>query len=187
VRPDVVYEGNHRSYLCVLDNWTRSGKLYYHFETDAMVAATYLTAPMRRAFVAEWKRAFDLPQADSDAMLADQLEQAKRRVEFIVSFYTPAMRQNDLPSPDSSWRLWFIDAKGRKVAPVKIQPLKVQHEQEYDFYPTYTDFGKLYRVIFPIIGADGQPLQRDAGTVTLRVTGVRGVTDLVWQIPPEAH
>jgi len=187
VRPEVTYQGSYASYLSVLDNWTRTGKIYHNFETDSMASATYFAAPMRRAYVAEWTRAFDLPAGESASMLADQLEQDQRRVEFVISFYTPRMRENDLDSAVSSWRLWFIDATGRKVAPAKIALLKVRHRQEFDFYPSYTEFGKLYRVFFPVVGEDGQPLVRDQGTITLRIAGVRGLIDLVWDIPPDAH
>ncbi len=187
VKPDVVYEGSHRSYLRVLDNWTRSDKIYQNFETDALITATYFSVPMRRAYAAEWTRAFDLPAAESEAMLADQLAQAARGAEFVVQFYTPRMRENDLLSPESSWRLWLIDAEGRKVAPAKISLMKVRHRQEYDFYPIYSEFGQLYRVLFPVVGEDGRPLKLAAGMVRLRVTGVRGLVDLVWDIPPSAQ
>ncbi|MHA1569015.1 MAG: hypothetical protein ACTSXZ_06060, partial [Alphaproteobacteria bacterium] len=181
------YEGTYDSYKRVLDNWTRSGKIYDNFATHLSVSATYFSRPMRRVFVAEWARAFDLPEAERQMLLQDHLEQAERQVEFVVSFYTPEMRYNDLDHPESSWRVWFIDAAGTRVGAARIERVRVKHRKEFYFYPTYTEFGRLYRVVFPAVNEGGQPLAREQGKITLRITGVQGSVDLVWDIPPDAH
>jgi hypothetical protein len=188
VRTDLTYENTYRSYEQIFDNWTRNGRIYHAlFSTRALFSATYFSLPMRRAFAAEWARSYDLPPADRDQTLADQLDQAAKRIEFVVCFYTPGPSFNDLEKADSSWRLWFIDARGVKVEAAKIEPLRVKHKKDYYFYPSYNDWSRLYRVSFPARGPDGQPLTAETGTVTLRVTGVEGMADLVWDIPAGAH
>jgi hypothetical protein len=184
VRPDLVYEGTYRSYEKIFDNWTRVGRIYHYFSTNAIVSATYFATPMRRAYVSEWGRAFDLPMEERERRLTETTANAAQRLEFVVSFYTPTPRYNDLDQGDSSWRLWFVDGQGTKVEAAKVEPIRVKHEKDTYFYPTYTDWGRLYRVYFPAVGPDNKPLVAESGTVTLRVTGVEGMTDLVWQIPP---
>lgn len=184
VRPDVAYEGTYESYRAVVDNWTRTGKVYKNFATQMAVSATYFSKPMRRAFVAEWARAFDLPDAERELLLQEHLEQAERSVEFVLSFYTPRYTYNDLSHPESSWRLWFIDAQGRKAGPAKIEVMRVKHRKEFYFFPSYTEWSRLYRAVFPALSEDGQPLELEKGVFTLRVTGVQGTVDLVWDIQP---
>lgn len=183
VRTDLTYENSYDSYRAMADNWTRSGKIYHNFATQAIVSALYLSKPMRRVFVAEWARAYDLPAADRDRLLAENLEQAAQSVEFVVSFYTPRERYNDLDKPESSWRLWLIDAHGTKVEAAKVEYLRVRHKKEYYFYPEYNEWNRLYQVVFPIQDAEGRALVAETGSVTLRVTGVEGMTDLTWEIP----
>jgi len=187
VKSDLTYQGTYSSYERIIDNWTRSERLYKNFATEAVVSATYFSLPMRRVFVAEWARAFDLPAEERTALLAEQIDGAERSVEFVISFYTPKHRYNDLHKNDSSWRLWFIDANGRKVGSSKIERMRVRHRKEYYFFPYYTEWSRLYRVVFPAVGDDGQPLVREQGAVTLRITGVQGTMDLVWEIPPGVH
>jgi len=184
VRSDLVYHHSYDSYRAIADNWTRSGKIYHNFATRAIVAALYLSRPMRQVFVAEWARAYDLPAAERDRLLAEHLERAAQSVEFVVSFYTPRERYNDLDEPESSWRLWLIDAAGAKVEAVKVEKIRVRHKKEFYFYPEYNEWNRLYRVLFPARDDAGRPLVTETGTVTLRVTGVEGMADLAWEIPP---
>jgi len=187
VKPNVTYRNSYDSYEKIAANWTRDGKVYHNFGTRALVAATYFSLPMRRAFAAEWSRAYDLTATERTNVLANQLAEAEQRVEFVLSFYTPEVTFNDLSKSGSSWRLWFIDANGTKVEAVKVQRLRVQHKKEYLFFPQLDRWSRLYRVYFPIVGPDGRRLVTEQGTVTLRVTGVEGLADLVWEIPPGSH
>jgi hypothetical protein len=187
VKTDLTYEGTYRSYEQFVDTWTRTGKIYHYFGTQAIVSATYFSLPMRRAFASEWGRAYDLPMEEREKVLAEQIDHARKRVEFVVSFYTPKERFNDLDEPDSSWRLWLIDAQGVKVEASKIERLRIRHKKEYLFFPSYTEWSRLYRVYFPAVGPDGRPLVTESGAVTLRVTGVEGMADLAWEITPGAH
>jgi len=185
VRPDLVYEGTYRSYQRIFDNWTRNATIYHnYFSTVAIFSATFFSEPMRRAFVSEWGRAYDLPVAERERRLAEVATDTAQRVEFVVSFYTPAPKFNDLDRDDSSWRLWLIDAKGAHVEAAKIEPIRVKHEKDTYFYPSYNDWSRLYRVYFPAVGPDNQPLALTAGAVTLRVTSVEGAADLVWELAP---
>lgn len=187
VKPQLTYKNSYASYERIAANWTRAGKVYKNFGTRSLVTATYFSLPMRRAFAAEWSRAYDLPDAERKNVLANQLADGEQRVEFVLSFYTPQPTHNDLDKNGSSWRLWFIDANGAKVEAARVQRLRVRHEKEYLFFPHLDRWSRLYRVYFPIQGPDGQQLVTEQGTVTLRVTGIEGVADLVWDIPPGAH
>ncbi|HPQ69304.1 MAG TPA: hypothetical protein PKW95_09240 [bacterium] len=182
VKPDVKHEGSYRSYQRLLDNWTRSDKIYRNFETHLIVSATYFSESMRRGYVAEYARAFDLPADETDFMLEEQLNKDRRDVEFIIVWYTPRMRDNDLDDPDSSWRLWFIDADGVKVGASQVKRLRVRHTKEYFLFPEYNEWSRLYRVTFPAVGPDGQALRREEGKVKLRVAGVEGSFDLIWDM-----
>ena len=187
VRNDLTYQGTYDSYKAFLENWTRSDRLYHNFSTELIISATYFSLPMRRAFVAEWVRSYDLPPSEQDKLLQEQMADAGRSVEFIVAFYTAKFSFNDLDEPDSTWRLWLIDAQGNKVAPSKIERMKIKHEKEIYFFPTYTEWNRLYRAVFPALGDDGKPLVLNSGTITLRATSVEGKVDLVWEIPEHIH
>lgn len=182
VKPDVKHEGSYRSYRSLLDNWTRSDKIYRNFETHLIASATYFSEPMRRGYVAEYVRAFDLPTDEADFMLEQKLNADRRDIEFVITWYTPRMRDNDLDDADSSWRLWFIDADGVKVGASKVKRLRVRHTKEHFLFPEYNEWSRLYRVTFPAVGPDDRALRREEGTVKLRVTGIEGAFDLVWKI-----
>jgi len=184
VRTDLTYEGTYESYEKIFDNWTRSARLYKNFSTIAIFSATYFSLPMRRAYVSEYGRAYDMPMVEREAMLQREIDDAGRRIEMVLTFYTPRERFNDLSRPESSWRLWLIDANGVKVEAAKIEQIRVRHKKEYLLYPHYNEWSRLYRASFPAVGPDGKPLTTETGAVTLRVTGVEGMADLVWEIPP---
>jgi hypothetical protein len=183
----MTYEGTYRSYEKIVDNWTRSQTLYHNFSTNAQVSATFFSLPMRRAFVSEWGRAYDLPVSEREVLLDENLARAKRSVEFVLSFYTPKESYNDLISPNSSWRLWLIDADGRKVGAAKVERMRVKHRKEYYFFPYYNDWSRLYRAVFPAIDDNDKPLKLSGGKVTLRVAGVEGSMNLVWDVPANVY
>ena len=45
-----------------------------------LVSATYFSRPMRRVFVAEWSRAFDLPEPERQMLLQEHLDAGQHEI-----------------------------------------------------------------------------------------------------------
>ena len=184
VNPKVIYKGTYGSYVNVLDQWTRSKKVYEpSFDTVMVVTATYESKKYREVFLAEKIRAEAIPPQEAARLREQSDEELSRNAVFFVSFYTPKYKWNRLNVDDPSWRLWLIDGQGKKVAPLNVRKVSKIQYADTQYYPYYDLWSYFYRVTFPRKTDDGQELDLDKGMVTFQVAGVKGNASLVWDIP----
>jgi hypothetical protein len=183
VRPDVEYRQSRGSYLKVLGNWTRSVERFDGLETDALVAATYFSEPIVRAYAGEKARAESLPAEEAAGLLETMLADRAQVIRFRVAFYTVDRAWNDLDKVPSSWRLYLVTPSGAKVEPLSVTRQKVDPASEALYFPQTSPWTVTYVADFPRQDADGKPLISETdGEFRLLVAGAKARAELVWRL-----
>ncbi|MEK6531831.1 MAG: hypothetical protein AABZ23_04985 [Deltaproteobacteria bacterium] len=171
------------AYIKRLYDWTRSIKVFQDFSTRLYLSATYKTMDFRASYVERYSAAY---QADEEArlkLLEKEEEEALKFDDFFVVVYTPEKQWNDLDKKDSIWRLFLEDASGVKSGPAFITRLSRASPLEREFYPHLDEWSVAYEVRFlkqPRAEDGDEP--RAIGPVRLKVTGVLGKGELVWDM-----
>lgn len=183
VDPTVKYKENYASYKKVLRQWTRSKKVYeISFDTILLVTATYRSNAFMETYLAEKIRAEALPAKDAERLLENNEQKQKTTTSFFMCFYTPKRKWNRLHKSDPSWRLWLIDSKGKRVAPLKIEKVSKVQAALTRYYPYYDEWSSYYRVTFPMRTDQGDVLDLEQGTIGFLVAGVWGRAALEWDL-----
>ncbi|MBZ0271799.1 hypothetical protein K8I61_07160 [bacterium] len=184
VRPEIDYEGSYKSYLDVLENWTRMDTIYRNFETELIVHATYYSAEFREALRLERARAEKIIPDELARLAGSDREELERSARFLVSTYTPVAKWNNLDKANPSFRLWLVDVNGRKIAPTSIRERKIRLRAELMQYPYVSTWSKAYEVVFPREDAiSGETLDLKGGTFTLFAAGMQGEAKMEWAVP----
>lgn len=170
-------------YIKRLYDWTRSIKLFQDFSTRLYLSATYKTMDFRAAYAGRYSAAY---QADEEArlrLLEKEEEEALKFDDFLVVVYTPEKQWNDLDKKDSIWRLFLEDASGGKREPAFTTRLSSASPLVREFYPHLDEWSVAYEVRFlkqPRAEHGDEP--KAMGPVRLKVTGVLGKGELVWDM-----
>ncbi|MCZ7583267.1 MAG: hypothetical protein M5R36_07995 [Deltaproteobacteria bacterium] len=106
-----------------------------------------------------------------------------RIARFTISAYMPVRQWNNLDDEEPSYRLWLVDADGRKVAPDRITVVKLETRAERLYFPIVHEWAKNYSVEFPLRDDDGELLRLSGGRVTLLAAGIQGTARLEWDVP----
>jgi hypothetical protein len=157
--------------------WTRGARLYDTFETHALATALYESPEARRRrveVVAEWKAM--TAEERNGALAAEEAEAAKGE-EFLLSFFTPDTRDNDLDDRRTVWRVALVLDDG-ELLPTEIRARKVDGLLR-DLYPFIHEYDTVYRIRFP--RAPGGAL--DGRRFVLRIAGSRGKMDFAFGPP----
>lgn len=128
------------------DAVTRRADIYDGFEHRADVWSVRLTRAVREERlrrVAAWQH---WSQAELDAKLAAEREEAAKWDDFVILFYTADKKWNDLDATQSIWRLVFEMGGGDEVVG-KAQSLERNATFEA-LYPMGGPFDVAYRVRF---------------------------------------
>ncbi len=172
-----------KGYFLLFDRWTRSVRIYEDLDTRMYVSATYMVPALRRAYVEEYGRRYLLGRELKEALLKKETEEARKENRFFLSVFTPFERWNDLDRPDSIWRLYLEDDRGRRLKPLSIRRVKEEDPVIREFYPSLDLWSFGYIVTFPASTEDGGPFPgKGAKAITLIITGVLGKAELRWSI-----
>jgi len=184
VNPKVAYKNSYSSYSRVVKQWTRTKKQYDKIlDTVMVISATYESKAFRKVYLAEKIRAEAIPGEMADRLIRKSEKELEDKAVFFVTLYTPEHKWNRLESHDASFKLWLIDEKGNKVAPLKVDRIRKISRATTRYYPHWDRFSYCYRVVFPRKTDQGQPLELEKGRVTFLAAGVFGKAELVWDIP----
>ena len=171
VEPQPIPQADQGAWKVERERYTRAGKIYDGFATNAFASAVYQPIEVREARVdrvATWRK---LTVQEKGALLATERDEAARWDDFLLALFTPDRADNDLDTARSVWRVALVLPEG-DVLPEKIELVHVDATVR-ELYPNVGDFDVVYRVRFPrvsdaIAGRD----------FTLRLAGSRGRLDL---------
>jgi hypothetical protein len=174
-----------RDYERVYDDWTRSTEAYSisRFTDVLRATATWQGWEFRWAYVVRYAEDYDLPTERRAELLRESLADAEQHHRFFITMSGSRIRETDLTSRETAWRLLLVSSDGRSVAPDRIEKVIRPGAVERTYFPSVNPWRLAFRVSFPTVAEDGEPLF-GPGTrrATLRFTGALGTVDLDWRL-----
>ena len=169
-------------YEKVLARWTRSGRIFDHFDTNLKVWATYFSWDFTSAYAVRYARMFRLPNAEALALKRKLMADKSKVNEFYLAVTTQELRWNDLDQEDSIWKLRLITDRGATVAPTNIErivPVKAVHRALFPYTKT---FYYAYVVRFPMTASGHKVMVPSLRWFGLRFSGPKGTLTLQWKV-----
>lgn len=117
--PALAYKAD--DYDDVLAKWTRSQQLFSVDEMDTVLTATatFESLDFRSAFVAKYKKEFQLSPTEGTAEIDKARKETKEQHRFFVSLYGGERKYNDLSrANEASWSVRLVDDAGNQVEPL---------------------------------------------------------------------
>jgi hypothetical protein len=170
-------------YEDVVLSWTRHGHVVHDFDESVTVQATLHGPEMRAAYAEKWVALYQLNRADAERTRAQLFAEVGDVWEVHLESSAHFSDEDNFKQDKKVWRLALLTDRGREVGPSSVRIDKTRREVQTTFYPYASDFTRGWKVQFPRLASDGQPLIDDAATqVILRIAGPHGSTDLVWSL-----
>jgi len=159
-------------YLNALAKWTREKTVYSEFETRLKIVATWKNKEFVNAYRDRYAELYDI----SDREKATKCPVAESgSTEFLFYAYTPDRDANTFSKPDSIWKIYLIDGRGNRHAPVALQEVENVSPVITEFYPyVQPSYGKTYTVSFT-------PDLVEEENITLVFTSVLARAELIWR------
>jgi hypothetical protein len=163
----------------ILDRWTRHARVYDILQTVVFADATFHSPEFRVGFLARHRHIYG--QGSEEAQrLALTDEGAEEGLEFFISTWTPADRNNDLEDADTIWRV-TLEGEGGVRVDGRVRRIKTSANVRI-IYPYITDFARTYAVRFPRTAPTGEPvLTSQTSLLTLRLTSAAGEAVMSWR------
>ncbi len=171
-------------YADLLDNWTRSDKIYDGIDVRLSISATYRNREFRYAYVDRYIEAYRLEEGSREAMRAREFEESELYNEFFLSVSTPDKNLNDFISKSSIWKLYLADASGSMLSPVSIKRVSNSSVLTSTLFPYMDAWSVGYIVRFPKYSASGtEPIPNEKSAfLKLMIVGMLGNGELFWEL-----
>ena len=170
-------------YEQVRDTWTRERHGYQDVSARAFATVTLKVEPFRRAYVDEYARLFSLTAEQREALLESELDEDKKDLVTIVSFYTPKPSWNDLNPARGIWEVRLESARGDYVAPYRVTRLDKRNPTWAALYPFVDPYHVLYELRFERQLPDGRPIAGPGDELRLVIAGAPTQLELSWVLP----
>lgn len=138
------------SYQAIVRKWTQTGEVYQGLKTILVVSATYPHPDVHRAHVRQYGLNHHLSEQEQKELLSQKETEAKSQLEFIMTTFSDEEEWCPLDDGDSIWTIYLINDKGVRVKPQKIECLKEVPVYIKTYYPLFSPWKKVYRVVFPL-------------------------------------
>ena len=118
--------------------------------------------------------------------MAEQREQYRNRMDFLLLVWGGSNDKVKLHKPKTAWKVFLRDDDGQLLAPAKIEPVD-EKNPIYAFLTKYfiglDRWSEVVRISFPKL--DKQLLGQKPGAQPMRmlVTGIPGTVTMVWENP----
>lgn len=169
-------------YETVLNNWTRTERLFSLSDLDTFLTATatFESWDFRWAYTIRYVQDYRLTIEQRKKLLEKALDETRVRHQFFVAITGGERRYNDLTKADSAWIVRLIDDTGNETAPQEIVALRRPNAIERHYFPYNTVFRQAFRIRFPR-EVDGRPtISPKAKWFGLRFAGAQGNCELTW-------
>lgn len=171
------------TYERVRDTWTREHQSYEALHARAFATATLKVEPFRRAFVEEYTRLFALTPEQRESLLENELDEDRRDLVTVISFYTPQPAWNDLNPARGIWEVRLETDRGDAVQPYSVVRLDGRNPTWRTLYPYVDPYHILYELRFERLLPDGRPLARSGERLSLVIAGAPTRFKLHWVMP----
>jgi hypothetical protein len=125
---------------------TRRAQLYDRFSQRASATVTYLGVPERQAKVDQLAQWMGWTEQEKARQLKAELDEAARYDDFLLAFYTPERKANDLDLKTSIWRV-ALKLEGGDLVTHDATTLDVDATVA-NLYPYISPFDTVYRLRF---------------------------------------
>ncbi len=171
---DIAKEkGVSNEYLDEMCKWTREKKIYSQFDTILYIVATYKSIEFKQAYLKEYSRLYSLSKTEEEKREAVLSELSSDFTEFYFYAYNPDHDAIDFSKPNSIWKIFLVDEKGRQIYPAAVNHIKKITPLVENFYPYINQYhGKFYYLRFP---------PQKSGKLKLVFTSVLGKAELEWR------
>jgi hypothetical protein len=172
----------HQDYDGIRNSWTRSARIIKQLDTTLRVHATLFSPEFSAAYHARQSQMFRL-SAEKKRELGRALEdQWAKAFVFFVAAATIDSGWNDFDHKKSVWRIALVNDRGDQVDAAEIREEKRNATMEA-LFPYVGHFHRTYKLTFPKVRPDGQPLVRgDTRSLALRFAGPLGQAELTWRL-----
>jgi hypothetical protein len=171
-------------YTSLLQTRTKRATIYRGLETILSVSATYCDWPLRQAYTRKYAADHQLTPPEEQKMLEEQKKELQAGYQFIVATSTDNKDWDKLDKKDSIWRVYLINNEGLRVKPVYIKHQKPVPIYISEYYPYYSPWKKVYKILFPPSPPD-RPIPlitKDTEQITLLFTSPLGKVALNWRL-----
>lgn len=138
---------NQGEWATVRNATTRRALLYDQFQQRAIVTATYLSPAVREARASRLSEWLGWTQQELDARLKAEADEAAKYDDFLLAFFTPDRKSNDLDSKESVWRLALRLDTSDEVITHDATAVDV-NATVANLFPYVSSFDTVYRVRF---------------------------------------
>jgi len=161
----------------------RSGNLYRDFRPVMVVDTIYEDLRYRELFLRTLRERFLVPPDGEERMRAQQQQEYRNRMDFLLFVYGGSNDKVNLQRADSAWKVFLRDDDGDLIAPSRMErvgeksPIFAFLEQ---YFVGLDRWSEVVRVSFPKL--DKAMLDKTPGKhpVQLLVTGIPGTVTLAW-------
>ena len=172
------------SYKDVCEKWSREARIHRGLEVKLIASATYKSDEFREAYVEEYAQAYRLSQKEK-IRLTDELQQRVRdRYEFVMATFVPEKKWDKFDKDPSIWKLYLVDEKNARVAPLEVIRLDSKDGIADHFFPYVTPWKSVYAITFPafVQGTKKPILDSETKTLQLVITSVQGTAKMTWTL-----
>lgn len=163
--------------------WTRTGSLYDHLETVALVSVLYESWPVRKAYAEAVSQAQLLTGPEEQERVKFERKESERFEDFLIALYTGKEEWNDLGKDHSIWSLYLIYESGARLQPYQVELYTPDPAVRARFYSFMSPWMKIYRVRFlkPAPSPGGVTARDYRGPRRFVLTGFLGEINLTWE------
>ncbi|MBS2030948.1 MAG: hypothetical protein JST54_23800 [Deltaproteobacteria bacterium] len=167
----------------VFDRYTRHAEIYDGFDTRMFMAATFETPEFVQVRSERMSSFLGLPAAEAQAVMARDLADASKGIDFFMGVSTAVRKVNDFGTANSIWRISLSTSTG-EVTPILIDRISKPDDNLRGIYFYLGDFWVGYRMVFPSTLPNGQPvIPPGEKTVTFKLDSALGHAKLEFPAP----
>ena len=172
----------HQDYDGIRNTWTRNARIIKQLDTTLRVHATLFSPEFSAAYLARRTHMFWL-SAETERELSRTLQEPGSKASvFFVAAAPIDSDWNDFDHKRSVWRIALVNDHGDQVDAAEIREENRDAILE-ELFPYFGHFHRAYRLSFPKVLPDGQPLVRgDTRSLALRFAGPLGQAELTWRL-----
>ncbi len=170
--PDKFFDKQY-AYKKIVKDHTRSDKKYSGLSNIYQVSVTHMNQKVmslknqKMAYIQKW------PSHKIEEASQKQEEELSKMTQFVVVFYTPEGKLNDLSKgANSIWRTYLQVDNQRFQGVVTVLADNFAHMRS--LYPDVSRFSKVYKIEFPVTSAETER----ASDISFLLTSTLGTSNL---------